>query len=523
MKKKILALILSLILVIPNFKNASNVTGNSFELTKIRELKSKKEKNVDLYNYYFDTKNEFSGLNDKYEVKNVCDDNNVKKGYIDESGNKIEIENPSNNEKKLIEPIFTDPNENNDSFATASVVYKAGQDDGHYGNYVYWGATISQKSSGWWLWETKYIDKDFYSFDVTVTGKLEVKLKYIPQNCDYDLRVYKLEDNINANCNDLDFATSSYYISSNAGNEDEYICINNATPGTYYAVVYSYQDKTWNNDEAYQIWFQQTQNTSSADVNYNINNGRNNNDVGALWVSDYKPLGVTPTTLSDSNSKVYFNNINTYPFIRNLSSRYRSEDLMYARLYVWDVPTRAAIYEILNRILNTIVSYNEWEDNKQRKFNLITSTTSLGLAVEGMAISWISLAELAAAVASALSIAGFVVSTVSLAVALASFIAVLGMKSPFDITKANLREYLINAKAGFEIGKGSNNQQVVMLRFRYHFGESNGNYFDYSPLYRNSDYNLYSNTSIDYIDTNSCINGHVKGFKTIEEVKEILK
>lgn len=69
------------------------------------------------------------------------------------------------------------------------------------------------------------------------------------------------------------------------------------------------------------------------------------------------------------------------------------------------------------------------------------NSTSLGLAVAGDVISWISLAELARAVAATLSGLGIILASASLVVAFADFIATFTMESPFNISKANLRKH----------------------------------------------------------------------------------
>ena len=506
-------------IISPNFE-WNDVVNSNYNTNHIMMKKDqfKEEKNDD-FNYQFDVDHLYKGDDDLYETQDVYLDDKVNYYSLDEDGDKTLLERKDDN--YLIAPISLDPNENNDSFSEASVVYRAGQDDGHYGNYVQWGATISQKKSGWWLWESTYIDKDFYSFDVTLTGTLQIEVTNIPSNCDYDLRVYRLSNNINTTCDDLNFDEYDYR-SINAGNSDEKIVINNATPGTYYAVVYSYQDKYWNNDEAYLIKFQQVQNVTS-NCYYDIEIGRKNNDLGAIWVSDFKPFGYAPTTISNSKARIYFHNYHKYPMIRNLFTRYRDEDLMYARIYVWDVATRAAIYEILNRILSTVESYDPWKDQQQQQFEVKINYSSLGVSVAGGVILVLQEAAVASAVVATLSALGAVATAASIGLAMAAVANMLNKNSPFDITKANLREYLINAKAGFEVGRGSNNEQVVMLKFRYHFANDGTDYIDYAPLYRNSEYNLYSDLSIDYIDPNSCINGTVNGIKTSDDLEEFLK
>lgn len=254
---------------------------------------------------------------DEYESTDVLYGSNSIYKSIDENGIYYNVKKQN---KLDIQPIDADPNEDNDNFDKASTVYKVGQDEGHYGNWVQWGATINQKTSGWWLWETKYVDKDFYSFDVTVSGKLNVKLINIPSGCGYDMRLYKHTNSKDNSLSKLNF-NNYLSISQNGGNNNEEIGFT-VTPGTYYIAVYSYMDNTWS-EKSYLIQFEQTEsNTIDSSKNYNISNGRNNDDLGAIWRSAYNPVGIKPTSLSIDNAKFRFDCYNNYPYITHLYNKY---------------------------------------------------------------------------------------------------------------------------------------------------------------------------------------------------------
>lgn len=480
------------------------------------------------FNYEIDANKEYENLSDdEYEYLDVYQSSNTVSMVINSTGDYTEVkehEVTSLSRLSTASFAFSDVNENNDTFVDASTVYKAGQDNGHYGNYVHWYATISQKKSGWWLWEKTYIDKDFYSFDVTVTGTLEIGLQEIPVGTDYDLRVFKLGNTLETSSLSLDFNTTLPIAKGEKlSNADEYIKVN-VSPGTYYAAVYSWKDLSFNNDIPYKIWFQQIQNTSSPNNYYNITNGRISGDLGALWISDYMPLGISPVTLTDSNAKVYFQNYDEYPMIRHLAERYQAEDIEYATLYIWDLTAKAAIYSLLSTVLSSVVAFNPWLENEIKNVNISLNASGIVFSVGGLIVSIISLQAWAAAAAAVLTGAGIAIGAIGLVIGIVSLLFTIYMDAPYSISKAGLREYLINAKSAFEIGPGSTNLQVVQLKFRYHFGKDNrGDFFDFSPIYRNTDNNLYNKSVINYIDNNSSINGTVVGFDSIEDLENFIK
>lgn len=458
-------------------------------------------------------------VGDEFEASDVFMSPNALYGNILEDGTSVETINPN---ASLIAPLASDPNENNDSFESASAVYAVGQDPGHYGNWVRWGATINQKTSGVWPFQKKYVDKDFYSFDVTVTGTLNVKLLDIPRGCNYDMRLYKQRNSKSNTLDQMDF-DKYLSISDNKGNADEEINYS-VTPGTYYIAVYSYQDETWS-DENYYIEFKQVQTfTSARPQSYNIASGRASGDLGAVWKSDYDPLGITPTLLKVDGAKYRFSSYGSYPYIRHLFERYRGQDkdIEYARVYVWDVGVRATLFAVAQELLNQVDAALKGKENQTLVVNMIVNGDSIALGIGSVALS---IASIYMTATMAIATLGIGLAITSLIVSIAATCLSALFNASYTAKLRDFKEYLINLKAAMEVNRGSTNREVVMMRYRYRFGSDSGNpkrYIDYHPTYRITDTNLYNGTDISYISDESPINGTVKGFKNLNQLQRYL-
>ncbi len=519
MKKSLSVVALGILLSF--FSNQTKPIDSSinqrFLANRISEETCLKEDN---YNYPFDDGNHFKGENDRYETRSPLEDSEAEIYDIYKDGRRDKVNfglNSSTSSDIATYASTDDKNENNDTFKDATIVYKVNNSIGMIKSTSSIPATISQKTSGWGPWKKTYIDKDFYCYDVVVTGTLELTLTNIPSGCDYDLRLYRLSNSLTTSYEDLVFG-SYLFISKNGGNADEHIKID-VTPGTFYACVYAYNDATFDNDHPYTLTFEQVEDDSSPNRFYNITEGRKNGDLCAIWTSGYKPLGITPMTISDSDAQVEFNNYNKYPFIHNLYDVYHDQDITYSKIYVWDLGLRAAIYTVLNEILNAIVNYDAWKDNAQSTFNILINKAGLRLSIDGLMISILE-EVLEASVASVLGPLGIAVGIISVLVSLASYIACFTLTSPFNIKKCQLREYLINAKAALEVGRGTSDQEVVVLTYRYHLGKY---FIDYSPVYKANESNLYNSTLIYETDDGSRFTGTIESFNDYEEIMEDIK
>lgn len=524
--------ICSLLLVglIFSFAGRVQASDNSFSLSAYAKtirngvLSSNINKNkTDDYEYVFLPNHEFDNTNgDEFEKKDAIFGIHSSITSIDEHGNEHVIKEEGI-DSDIEFASFNDSHEDNDDFKNATNMYSAGQDTaGVYIHSVWCQATISQKTSGWWLWETKYIDKDVYSFDVVSVGTLEVTVTNIPTNCDYDLRLYRLEDGPDADCGSLDFAN---YLKISAGTSSTEKITISATPGTYYACVYSYNDKTYDNDNPYSITFEERADISRDGASYDIEAGREAGDIGAMWVSDYKPLGSIPVASKNSDSSLEITNYDEYPYIRHLADKYNSKEnyINYAVLYIWDLESRAIISEIAAELVKIVDEQTDWDSNANKNVNIAKNGAGLVLSIAGLIIGTVTSGGIAGAVATALSIIGTVINVASVAVAADSFFECFKTGNHFVSSKKDLLAYLVSVQQTFSVGKGSNEEEVKILRYRYRFRGTGSNCFlDWSPFYLSTDYNFYNERYIyDQIE-NSGINGTVHGLETHEDIDSTL-
>ena len=457
-----------------------------------------------------------SNQGDQYENKSIVDGDNSNFQLISENGKSSDVKDEikSSKENKEVPSIspyaYTDQNEDNDSFDTASTVLGVNQSSsGYYGLDIWWWATISQKLGFLWI---PYIDKDFYSYDVVMNGTLTVSLTNIPAGCDYDLKIFKMGNSYNSK------AVDSYQvgISQGASNANESVTLS-VTPGTYFAEVYSFSDKYFNNDVPYEIEFSIRDGRSYSDGHKSISSAMSSGKKGMIWKSDYKPFGVSPTSLSSDESKYYFDNYNEYPLIRHLADKYNTstgKDVTYEILYVWDKSLRIAIYSIAQALLLQLDSYDEWQANTQNIVQIVFEGTDVSLVVADITVTTLGILGIAAA---ALSTAGIVVTSVSALVTIGEIIYSHLAPAPFNVTKNDLREYLINLKSAMEVGRGTSDKEVVMMRFRYHFDHEfwgDKHYLDYHQLYRNNDTNLYNVDVIDFYNSESPFNGSISAINS---------
>lgn len=525
MKNKKILPILSAVFVITSCISKNQSEGASLHFEGSNKTLSLKKTSVikddSDFEYEFDKDGNYkTSHKDEFETEDALDGIHSASGIVNAQGKVTETKTAGETiEGAPAVQSFNDTKENNDDFRSATNMYSVGTDEaGVYKHWVWCQATISQKKEGFWLWEKTYIDKDFYSFDMVSTGTLTVTLENIPTNCDYDLRLYRLEDSPIANVTTMNF--EEYIAKSSLGsNLNEKIEVS-AKPGTYYACVYSYLDKTYDNDNPYKITFEEAVDTTRAGSNYSISEGRSNGDLGAIWISDYAPLGITPSTIyRDHNNKTCrqtYSNYDDYPYIRHLADKYSDwKDMTYAILYVWDVETRAAIYGILKTVLKTIDNYGDWSDSQEKEVSILYNETSLYITIAGLALATLSLANIGGQLVAAL---GFLSAELSTVMGIGALASCYVTSNPFVTTKERFRDYLISMISAFEVGTGSNDKEVVMMRFKYHFGRSNMRYVEWLPMYDVDEGTRYNSDAISFQTKGSGIDGRVFGFKNEADV-----
>lgn len=439
---------------------------------------------------------------DEFENKSILAGKQSRIEYTDDSGLQIIKEFDKVNEEYLISPL-SDSNEDNDSFSKATCI-RAAKGTHYYSMRTSARGTISQKSG---MWGKKYIDTDFYYIDVILTGRIEIVLSSIPEYCDYDLRLYRQPNTINSKSDSCEIISTS----ARTYNADESIIVD-VSAGTYYIQVYSYGDQTWNNGEYYNMNISVAENQEYEDMIYNIPAGKKSGDLGAFWVSDFAPMGIMPTGISNDTTRTYYNCYDTYPMIRNLASTYKNQDFTYAVLYIWNLEVRTAIYKIAEKVLNYMEEYSEWQDNKNKTVNMLFNASGIILSIGSMT-------SIFSPVSVGLGIAGLATSVVGIVVN--HF-----MPSAWDVKKSNLREYLINLKAAMEVGNGTSSEEVVMMKIKYHFSDKfdwgTKRFIDYAPKFENTN-NLYNENEIKAHIMGQPLMGKTFGIKSIEDIEGWIK
>lgn len=491
---------------------------NGFSLNSTSDSKTIKNSN---HNYNFDSSFTSSiNTDDEFETCDFMDGSDSEGYYIDKDGNRVDYKTRGKSDDSIRLASNDDEYETNDFFSFATCVFDiADVTTSLISNYTAISATISQKKSGALFWAKKYIDKDFYSYDAFSCGTLTVELTNIPANCDYDLRVYKQESSPNSSNEVLEF-DNYYKMSARADNSSESITLN-VEPGTYYACVYSYNDATFDNTNKYTLSFFEEEDLGREGTIYDIHAGKKKGDIGAIWFSKYKPLGLTPITVKDDHAYYQYYNYATYPYIRHLADKYNSDEnyIEYATLYVWDVTTKAIISEFASRLAEEVYAYTKWDYDKTEPVDFVLTLGSFCLSFAGSIICAIPGTEVLSAV---LTIGGLIVSTISLA-RVNDTASVLSYLSSGTISRRDLYTFLISVKDTFAVGKGSNNNEVKMLRYRYRFINSNTEHFiNWSPYALASDYNFHNESSIQYDHDHSPMNGYAEGISDSNEIKELL-
>ncbi len=444
---------------------------------------------------------------DPHEFQSHLNGEDVVRTYTDIDGREFVLDNTRTDNPSLLS------NDGNNSFGSATSVYDITKLTNT--TYTSYSTFFSSKLDG-------KNDKDFYSFNLALRGDLTIEMSYIPSGHNYDLRVYKAPNTLNKY--NLDFDTSYHYTSANTGNSPEKIVINDATPGTYYAVVYSPTGLAVSNS-SYNLSFKA--NVVDSDlypISYSVSEGRKQGDLGAIWISNYDPDGIKPMTLDSDNSRCYYYNYGSYPLITDLHDNFNGDngkDILYSVIFIWDVPTRGLIYSLCQEMIQKIE--NELSSQKaQKKFwDIYCTSRDIILAAGGIVLAVIPFSSTLSTLVSMGISVGVGVYEIVTTIINALF------PSDYESTLNDVEKYLINLKAAMEVNQNSTDKEVVMARFRYTFNHKLGffkydNYIDYHPVYHSDEGNLFGSDSINYKPYGTPFTGYIKGFKKPEDILSLV-
>ena len=251
--------------------------------------------------------------------------------------------------------------------------------------------------------------------------------------------------------------------------------------------------------------------------------------LGALddtYISNPGDEFESKNVFESANAKYRFDSYKNYPYITHLYDKYNGQDkdIEYARIYIWDVNVRAAIYAVAQELLNQIDEKLNDKLDEINKVNMSINGASIVVSFGSIALSIANLANIAVSITGPLGLAVSISSTVIIVVG--QFFSAY-FNSDYTSKLRDFRDFLINLKAAIEVSRYSTNKEVVMMRFRYRFGSEfdwgTKYYIDFHPVYRISDTNLYNSNYIGYISDESPINGTVHGFKNASQISSYLR
>ena len=498
--------------------DGEEVDGSGIGRASLSKKDREGKTGVDNYKYFLDTEGEFVGKNDdEFEYG----EGKAKVTFADGQSEYVEVNNLN-----LRSGIATysnggnDSYENNDDFPNASLLRRASA--GHLPGQGFVSmevhGTINQKKSGWF---SKYVDKDFYAYDVTCAGNLLITLS-VPQNLDLDLRLYKLSNTLDTSYEELDFnETYGLLGTSNKGQGVTESLSVNCFPGTFYIVVYSFNDKTYSDTDKYTLTIVEEANLSS----YSIPEAMNKGDLGAIWVSDYSPAGINPaTTLNPDENYLKLSNISEYPLLDSISSIYDgANSLTYAVVYVWDNYLREILWGYYEALLQSFLkTYCDEFNNiiepasKLENTSLILNGVEAGLSWAAVGPTFVSVLPLGFVSKAA----GFISAALTAGAVITHFINSIIKEycelTTFKSSLSQIKDFLTGITAALETTENNKNNEIVMIKFGYRFVmEKEGTYLDWSPLYVPGQQNLFRNTYISRTRSDSPFTGTIKPIKDI--------
>lgn len=468
MKKKIV-LFFTMILAISlscSITNPKNITSG--ETTTNYQLHQKKLKNIN---------NSFDVEGDSKEYLEPCygDYEIIEQPYVLYSADAKE-----------------DQYENNNSFSEATIISNSINNTNDYTFSIY--ATLHRNE---WLWGLikRDVDEDYFRFDLMGNAKIDISLKNIPENCDYDLDLY-VHNNSKYAGKDKD-SVSLIKQSRYASNSSERIFIE-VGPGTYYLRVYPYNN-TFDAANNYNLTGKIAYTSTSASISdMRFNKGAK----GAVWVSDYDPFGIAPlstfgnpevgviaydmsgTSITPMNFEMYNN-----PYFSYMG---KDKRITQAAFYIWDDEWRQQIYDFLTKYeyaLANIVKENiKLRASIERKIEIINGIST----VTGIILSLVDMSTGA-------SFAYTIFDT------LLTEGAALGAQmlhpEAFDTTQFYLLEHVRYLKNSFERTLNPTINEAIKITSSYSieteepFGLVQWNYHcNFTPTYDQNGYSTISDT-----------------------------
>ncbi len=327
--------------------------------------------------------------------------------------------------------------------------------------------------------------QDWYKFTIYGKADFTIDLTNIPNQCDYDLSLYK---NSNGRFAATDYEVTNIASSAYGSNHDEQIS-RRLLPGVYYIKVYSYNGF---GSPTYNLSVYGNYVREDVCIEEMMAKGAN----AALWYSDYDPFGIKPsfTDLSTlgvgqiySRTIIHRDDYDHYhpEFPHVLDQQYKQ-----AELFVWGREYRNKLYNFVGRALE------QAEDEYINAVNLYVATKKVGNIVTivigtlGAVASVISLGSSTAA-----TIAGVVSLSLSIGSLAYEAVSILFPSGVSFQDYQRFIDYLGDLHAALECNAFTSDTEVVRIPIRYALKETKSNGPISTPTSPSYIYDWYNQTT----------------------------
>ena len=393
-----------------------------------------------------------------------------------------------------------DQYESNNSFSVATALNS--QPAGKPTNFsINRSATLHRES---WLFGLieREVDEDYYRFDTFGNSSVTISLTNIPTGCDYDIKLYMIDNARYVEAEDISLVASS----TRGSNNDETIT-RTLEPGRYFLWIYSYNeecdDSTYYNLSVQVSYTAQDMQISSLKYDKGAK--------AALWVSDYDPCGIAPYSASGEVEVGYWSGETltaASKFENPYTNYFRDGDpVEHAVVYIWDTELRNQLRILVDNCYTSV--YNQLQTDKEilMAWEFVDGSAGTGSTAGSIIISFFDDATKTVQILNVVFTVIPIVATIAKNIFAPSEEAIT--------TKEELLDYLRDVRTALEADENTGNEVVRIAstytssHYNYPMIYQTSYYFDFTPSPQ-GEY-LYSSDVISSWNSSSIVHGTIYG------------
>lgn len=374
----------------------------------------------------------------------------------------------------------------------------------------------------WYYLFWRNIDEDYYRIDILGDATLHIELTNIPYGCDYDLELYKHSNSKDSSFDDVTLVDNFSY-SRKANNVNESIT-RNVTPNTYYVRVYPYGEKSYDAVNKYRLNFKidyNIKNDTYSNLKYNLGAG------GALWLSDFDPIGIKAFSSESAEYAGFFmaSNGAIASAYANPIFDYLEKDrkIEHATLYLWDNNWKKALWKVVEQL--RITTEKNVNANQKFKATLELIEDEIGTigTIAGLALTFVNPTSGALIVAAKI---GGVISTIGPAI----YGPIVKSLFPdaWDTTKEKYLNYLEILSTALRTTDQTSDSEIIKISSYYKITSTSNAlsgtttyYCDFTPEYDPTGYK-YNGTDFYAYHNGQIFNGKIFGIVNPEDLNNAI-